>query len=85
MKGGEQMRQWMVDARLAKGLTQAQAAKLLQITESYYCYIENGERQKKMDITLVARLSEVLGVPLNEIVAMEQANLLENKNTTDQG
>lgn len=65
------MRGWLEKARTEKGLTQAELAKKLDISENYYFRIEKGERQKKMDITLVAKLSVALGIPIEEIVELE--------------
>ena len=65
------MRSWLKDARTAKGLTMKQMGEKLNITESYYCAIEAGDRQKDMDLSLVAGLSTVLGIPIAEISALE--------------
>ena len=65
------MRDWLIEARKAKGLTARQVSEKLAITESYYNMIEHRSRQKKMDITLVTKLSDVLGVPVTEIIANE--------------
>ena len=73
------MRSWLVNARTSKGLTQAQIAEKIGITESYYCMIENGDRQKKMDITLAAKLSTILEIPISEIVEIEKGE----SNATD--
>lgn len=67
------MRQWLKDARMNQRLTMKQVADALGITESYYCYIENGERQKKMDIAIASRLANVLGMDLADIIAEETA------------
>lgn len=65
------MRDWLKDKRSALGFTMAQMAKKLEITESYYSMIESGDRQKKMDVALAAKLSAVLGVPLKQIAELE--------------
>ena len=46
-------------------------AERLNISESYYSLIENGERQKKMDIAIVNGLSKLLGIPFQKIVEFE--------------
>ena len=46
--------------------------KKLEISESYYCMIENGVRQEKMDLTLAAKLSVILEIPLTKILSNEQ-------------
>lgn len=66
------MRKWLKVLREDKGLTMKEMGKKLGISESYYCSIENGTRQKKMDMTLAAGLSAVLSVPVAEIVRHEQ-------------
>ena len=65
------MREWLKSARDNKGLTMEQLSKKLDITESYYSLIERGERQKRMDIMLVMKLSEALAIPVQDIIANE--------------
>lgn len=65
------MREWLRENRTGKGLTMKQMAEKLDISEGYYSYIENGERQKNMDITLVAKLSVIFSLPIQQIVELE--------------
>ena len=65
------MRLWLKEARTNKGLTMKDMASKLGISESYYCAIENGERQKNMDLTLVSGLSASLGISVSRIVKLE--------------
>lgn len=65
------MRDWLLSARKEKGMTQQEVAKKLDISEAYYSYIESGDRQKKMDISLASKLSVMFGIPLDEIVEKE--------------
>lgn len=65
------MREWLKAKRTEKGLTMAQMAEKLSITESYYSYIEAGERQKKMDVSLVGKLSAALEIPVEEVFRQE--------------
>ena len=65
------MREYLVALRKEKNLTQKELARKLDVSESYYNQIENGERQKKMDISLVNRLSLVLGIPITTIIKHE--------------
>ena len=39
------MRDWLKNLRIEKKLTMKELASKLGISESYYCAIENGERQ----------------------------------------
>ena len=65
------MREYLVALRKEKNLTQKELARKLDVSESYYNQIENGERQKNMDISLVNRLSLVLGIPITTIIKHE--------------
>lgn len=67
------MRDWLLNARKERGLTQLDVAKRLDISEAYFNYIENGERQKKMDIALASKLSVILDIPLAEIIEFEKS------------
>lgn len=66
------MREWLKAMRSEKQLTMKEMGNRLGISESYYCAIESGERQKKMDVSLAASLAEIFCVPISEIVAREQ-------------
>lgn len=66
------MREWLYQARIEKGLTQLEVAKKLDISESYYSYIENGERLKKMDVSLASKLSVMFNIPVQQIVELEK-------------
>ena len=66
------MRDWLKQKRTEKGLTMAEMAAQLDLTESYYSRIENGDRQKKMDVTLLCKLSDVLGMTTDEIILLER-------------
>lgn len=65
------MREHLISLRTEKGLTQKQIAQKLDISESYYNQIEKGERQKKMDITLLNRLSLALEIPITVLINYE--------------
>lgn len=67
------MREWLRDARQGRGLTMKQLADNLHISESYYCSIENGYRQRDMDISLVSKISAALKMPVKQILKFEQA------------
>lgn len=67
------MREWLLNARKEKKLTQSEMAKKLDISEAYYSYIEAGIRQKNMDITLVSKLSSEFNIPIETIVELEKS------------
>ena len=64
-------RTWLKEARIKAGKTMAEMGEELGITESYYSYIEAGERQKQMDITLCAKLSKIFCLDIQQIVEFE--------------
>lgn len=66
------MRYYLVNLRKAKNFTQKQLSEKLDISESYYNQIENGERKKRMDITLISRLSKVLGISVSKLIEYEE-------------
>lgn len=68
------MREWLKNARKEKNLTLREVGAALGITESYYCSIENGERQKRLDLMVASGLSEILGIPVAEIIRLEAEN-----------
>ena len=55
-----------------KNLSTKEVANALGISESYYCEIEAGKRQKKMDMVLIAGIAAVLGLPVAEIAIKEK-------------
>jgi len=65
------MRTWLKNARIEKGMTMKEAGTALGISESYYCSVEAGQRQRHMDITLAAGISVLFGIPIAKIVQLE--------------
>lgn len=66
------MREWLRNSRNEKGLTMKELGAKLGISESYYCAIESGARQKDMDLTLVAALSAALDMSVADIITYER-------------
>lgn len=66
------MREYLVNYRKQSDFSQHYVAKELGISSQYYQMIENGTRQKNMNITLVSKLSDVFHVPMQEIISQEQ-------------
>jgi transcriptional regulator with XRE-family HTH domain len=71
------VRDYLKVMRKDRGLSLQDMADKIGISRQYYQLIENGERQKKMDITLVKRIATVLGVSLETII--EQENIILKK------
>ena len=68
----KEMRLWLKAIRKEKGMTLSEVALAIGISESYYCLIENNDRQKCMDISLISKISSVLDIPISEIIRLEQ-------------
>lgn len=71
-KKGDLLRDWLIAMRKKKNLSTKEVATALGISESYYCEIEAGKRQKKMDMVLIAGIAAVLGLPVAEIAIKEK-------------
>ncbi|MBQ9412067.1 MAG: helix-turn-helix transcriptional regulator [Oscillospiraceae bacterium] len=66
------MRYWLQNTRLARGLTPGDVCAELGVSEEYYLAVEGGRRQKKMDLTLIAKLSVILKVSMAWILEQER-------------
>ncbi len=66
------MRDWLKGLRERDRLSQTAVAKQLGITQNYYSMIENGERQKDIDFSIVMKLSELFGVTVEWIAEREK-------------
>ena len=64
------LRKYLVNLREQRNESQQDVADALGISRQYYCMIENGDRQKRMLITGIA---SHFGVPVSEIVSLEQS------------
>ena len=53
----------------------AEMAKKLNISEGYYCLIENGKRQKRMDVTILTKVASILDVSLADAASFEAEKL----------
>lgn len=67
------MREYLKDLRIQAGMSMADVAEKFDISRQYYEMIESGDRQRKMDITLIAKISNVFSVPMEQIVENEKA------------
>ena len=56
------MREYLLNMRISRGMTQKEVSLKLGISESYYNLIENGNRQKDMSVYLLHGLSKVFKV-----------------------
>ena len=66
------MREYLKELRKIKRLTQLEVAKKLDISESYYNQIENGERQTQLKASILVGLSNVFNISVDELLRYEQ-------------
>ena len=69
------MRKWLKELRNSRGMTQREMAQKMGITEAYYALIENGQRQKKMDVTILAGIAKATGTSVGRVAVKELAYL----------
>lgn len=65
------MREYLIRARTKAGLTQAQAAKKLLISQNYLSDIETGKRQKDLKLNVLKGCAKVYEVPLDTLICGE--------------
>lgn len=69
------MRSWLKETREKNGITMAEMAQKLDISLGYYSLIESGKRQQKMDVTLLTKISSILGVQLTDAASFEAESI----------
>lgn len=67
------MRQYLIDARNKKGLTQVEAASKLFMSQNYLSNLETGKRQKSLSVATLMAFSKVYQIPLADLIASESA------------
>lgn len=65
------MRNWLKEKRIEKGMSQQNVAEKLEMTQQYYNLIENDERKKDLDVSLLTKLSNIFEIPVEEIIRLE--------------
>ena len=66
------MRKYLKELRDKKEISQKQTANILGISQNYYSMIENGERQKDLDLSIVTKLAELFNVSVEWIAEQEK-------------
>ena len=66
------MREWLKKLRIEKKLTQQSIADKTGMSLSNFNLIENGERQKDLDLSLIIKLAKIFGVSVDYIIAEEE-------------
>lgn len=73
------MREYLKELRQKHRMTQQDVAKKLGISTQYYQLLESGKRQKKLDLTVAAKLSTIFGVTADFIISSEEKIKLIHK------
>ena len=68
-------REYLRELREQNNMSMQVVADRIGISRQYYQLIEAGERQKKMDITLVLALSNLFGISAEQINTHEKENI----------
>lgn len=76
-------REYLRKLREQNNMSMQSAADKIGITRQYYQLIEAGERQKKMDITLVVALSNLFGITAEQIIKYENNNIKTEDNSNE--
>lgn len=64
-------REYLINWRKQRNESQQDVAESVGVSRQYYAMIEDGSRQRKMDVTLVTALAKHFGVPASDIVELE--------------
>lgn len=67
------MREYLRQLRNSSKISQKDLADKLGIAPSYYSMIENGERQKDLDLSIATKLAEIFGVTVEWIAEQERS------------
>lgn len=77
------MREYLKNLRINSNMTMQDVADAFGITKQYYEMIESGDRQKKMDVTLVAKISSLFNVPIERIAMYEQEIMSRKEDSSE--
>lgn len=72
-------REYLRKLREKHGMSMKFVADRIGISRQYYQLIEAGERQKKMDITLILALSNLFVIPAEQIIKHEKEIIKESE------
>lgn len=73
------MRDYLKELRLEADKTQLDVAKKLDVSESFYCLIEKGERLRDMPVSMARKIAEAFGITLETVLELEELFLKKQK------
>ena len=65
-------RDWLIDARRHRNLTQREMGRKLNISKAYYSMIECGVRKKNLDLATTRKLAVILGLGIEKLILAEE-------------
>lgn len=54
--------------RIKRDMLQSEVAAVVGITQAYYSYIENGSKERNVDLVLALKICQALGLDLNDFI-----------------
>ena len=66
------MREYLMKLREENGGSQEEIAKEIGVCQQFYSMIEQGKRQKDLDLSLALKLAKCFGVSIDFIIAEEE-------------
>ena len=67
------MREYLKNIRVKKSVTQEEVAFALNMSQNHYSQIENGIKQRDMNLSLLIKLSDYFEVDLGYLIEQEKA------------
>ena len=65
-------REWLKNLRTENGLTVTEAARKLDLSQPYYSLIEAGERQKRLELSLAAKIADLYHITIDKIRQLDE-------------
>lgn len=72
------MRQYLINLRKERKMTQTDVAEQLKMSQQMYAFIEKGKRPKNISLTLLNHLAEIFSVS-SEFLIEEENKLLQSE------
>ena len=66
------MRNWLISLRNEKGLPQGAVSKKLNVSQAFYCRVEQGKKVHNMTYLMMEKLATALEVPVQTIIDAEK-------------
>lgn len=65
------MRHWLKKIRAERGLSQAEVARALNLTQNYYSMIESGQRMQELPLDIAQKIANLFGITLEQVSRFE--------------